>query len=238
MPRRYGPAARLPAERHPLPRALAATALALAVLSTACTQPPPEAEPSPSPTATGSPSPLPPSPIPVAGTREVTIQSVGNGPVVFNANDPASALAPPDEPAIDVFAAAVGDWLDAHLDSVQTGGEGLLDDVAAAGLLDVAGRRLERTASTAIASPDDPVATAHYVLTVYHDGAPEWLYADVAVETFEGSSSRLGFVFTPSAEAPGATLVAIEADVPDPPRPSPTTTDTGATATPTGEGSS
>lgn len=123
--------------------------------------------------ASPSPSPSPESVVPVRASRQSHAVDVGDG----------TLLGPDDRDTVDAAAVtAFGDtvlgWLDAHLTDLQAGGAGRLAEVLPVGLTpdDPA---VAPALTTALASPDLPVAHATYELTAYHDAGPE--FATVAV---------------------------------------------------------
>lgn len=145
------------------------------------------------PTAVGTSTEAEPSPTstwtlrPVVGERTTTTFALGSRPVLGLGTDPE-----PDQDAIDTVVGQVGDWLDEHLDALQRDGTGLWDEMAAKGLAN--GRR-RRPVTTDLASPDAPVKSARYVISVYHDGAPSYLTARVEVTHPDDSVADVGLVF-------------------------------------------
>jgi hypothetical protein len=110
------------------------------------------------------------------------------------------------------FVHAVGDWLDAHLDDLQRGGDGRLDEVAPPALLATAGAADVLAVTTALASRDRPVATATYRLDASYAGDVEWLTATVEVTDPAGATRAATFVFTPKGDGPELVLLG-EAEV-------------------------
>ena len=149
------------------------------------------------PTATASstteaPSPTPtPEPTwtlrPVAAERTATVLPLGSGPLLGLGGMPE-----PDQAAIDAATTAVGDWLDRHLGALQQDGTGLWSEIAADGLADAETRE---PVTTGLASPDDPVKSARYAMTVYQDGAPQYLTVRVEVTHPDDTVSEQGLVF-------------------------------------------
>lgn len=174
-------------------------ALIAALAAAGCSQ---GSEPAAGPT-TASPSPSPsPTFGAVDGLETVVVVAADPNSLVFNDR----ATPEPDEAAIHAFAAQVNLWLDEHLTALQDGGDGALDEVAVAGLLDGADPTVVDAVTTALASPDTPVAHARYHLVVAHSGAPVWLRAHVTTVDPDGGEHVAGFVFVP--EPAGLRLIA------------------------------
>ena len=142
--------------------------------------------PSSSTSPSASPSPTR-SLRPVLGERTTTVLPLGSRPLLGLGGNPE-----PDQAAIESVVGAVGDWLDAHLDALQRTGQGAWGVVAADGLAD--GERRQQV-TTELASPDRPVDHARYVMTVYQDGAPQYVTTRVEVGHPDGSTSEVGLVF-------------------------------------------
>ncbi len=168
--------------------------LAAATLA-ACSSAPPATS---LPTAT-----VPSSAGPVRGQAHIDVVSSGAGPIVFH-NQPAP---PPDRGAVDAFAADVVGWLDRHLTDLQTGGPGLLGEVAAPGLLTGAPSEPVAAVGQVLASPQRPAAHAVYHVVVAQEGLPLWARANVSVQPADGAPVSAGFVFTPG---PPLVLVALQ----------------------------
>jgi hypothetical protein len=174
--------------------------LAAGVLAVAgcATTDPGGAEPSPSPSPTvAAPSPSPtPTPLPpVTGQREATVVDVGDAKVL--GPDDREAV---DTAAVDAFSTAVFDWLDAHLDDLQRGGVGRLDELldgATAASLDGPTRT---GLTTGLASPTAPVGSAVYTLTAYHDATIEWATVQVAVTDPSGDPRAATLLLAPGPE--------------------------------------
>jgi hypothetical protein len=177
--------------RHLTTRRAACAVLAAAALLTGCSS---DGEPVAAGTSTTEePSPTPsPTPTwklrPVKGERTAAVVALGGRPVLGLGDDP-----DPDQAAIDAAVDQVGDWLDAHLDALQRSGSGELGDVMAKGL---ANKKQRRPVTTGLASPDEPVKSARYVMSVYHDGTPRYLTTRVEVTHDDDSTSGIGMVFT------------------------------------------
>lgn len=141
-------------------------------------------------TTTESPSPTP-TPTktlrPVVGERAAAVLPLGSRPLLGLGGNPE-----PDEQAINASIDAVGDWLDKHIDRLQRDGKGAWGAVAADGL---ANSKQRRPATTDLTDPDHPVTAARYVMTVYHDGAPQYLTARVEVTRDDDSTRDVGLVF-------------------------------------------
>lgn len=174
---------------RPLPaRRAAGLALAAAMLLGACSDD--EAPPAASPTTTTdatSPTPTPTWTVrPVVGERSATVLPLGPRPLVGLGANPE-----PDQAAIDAAVDATGDWLDAHLDALQRTGSGVFGQVAAPGL---ANPKERRPVTTGLTNPDAPVASARYVMSVYHDGPPRYLTARVEVHRVDDTVAETELV--------------------------------------------
>ena len=168
-------------------RTTIAVVLTCALALGACSDDPePTATPS---TETESPAAASPSPTlrPVVGERTITVLPLGGRPLLGLGGNPE-----PDQASIEAVTTTVGDWLDAHLDRLQRDGKGLWGQMAADGL---ANGKQRRQVTTDLASPDAPVRSARYVMTVYHDGASQYLTAKVEVTHPDDSISDVGLVF-------------------------------------------
>lgn len=194
-------------------RRTAGLVLAVAVLLGACTGDDPTAAdttPPGSPTSSPSPSPSPtPQLQPVVGERVSAVYALGGRPVLGLGEDPAR-----QDEAIEAAAAAVGDWLDQHLDRLQRDGKGTWGDIAAEGL---ANGEQRRAVTTGLASPDAPVEAARYVMSVYHDGPPQYLTARVEVTHPDDSVDTAELVFVTAEDGtPTLTMFgpAADAEVP------------------------
>ena len=141
---------------------------------------------------------------PVAGAAQVVVASADPNALVFNDR----ATPEPDQAAIDAFAGEVQEWLDRHLTALQQGEEGMLEEVAAEGLLDGADPELRDALTTDLASPGSPVDQAWYHLVVAHSGRPLWLRAHVTIVDRAGVPHEVGFVFTPQEGSPPALIAA------------------------------
>lgn len=146
-------------------------------------------EPIATPTETESSASASPSPTlrPVVGERTITVLPLGGRPLLGLGGNPE-----PDQASIEAVTTTVGDWLDAHLDRLQRDGKGLWGQLAAEGL---ANGEQRRQVTTHLASPDAPVRSARYVMTVYQDGAPQYLTAKVEVTHPDDSVTDVGLVF-------------------------------------------
>lgn len=175
---------------HTPARRAAGLVLAAALLLVGCSDDadsPTGADPSStSPSPSASPSPTQ-ALRPVLGERTTTVLPLGSRPLLGLGGNPE-----PDQAAIESVVDAVGDWLDAHLDELQRTGQGLWGTIAADGLADADQRGL---VATDLASPDQPVERARYLMTVYVDGAPEYVTTRVEVGHPDGSASEVGLVF-------------------------------------------
>lgn len=158
------------------------------------------ADPSPSPTPTETPTT--PDVEPVSGAVELDVRSVHNGAAVFNAGDPNARVPSPDEAAIQAFVQAVQDWLNRHLTDLRAGGEGLLAEVAAPGLLAGAAPEAVVAVTTALTGQDRPVSSATYRFLVAEAGPPQWCRVTVDVAGPDGSVAAAEFVFTPGDPRP------------------------------------
>lgn len=138
----------------------------------------------------------------VDGQVEVETVSVHAGEPVFNPGAPQAAEPDVDTAAVDAFAEEIASWLDDHLDGLQQGGSGALEQVAAPGLLESDSRNATIGVTTALASPDRPVDGATYAVTVAVDGGPQWATVHVVVTPREGDPSAAQFTFTPGEEGP------------------------------------
>ena len=139
---------------------------------------------------TGTPTPSPTSTWklrPVLGERTTTVLPLGSRPLLGLGANPE-----PDQAAIEAAVAAVGDWLDAHLDALQRTGEGAWGVVAAE---DLATPKERTQVTTDLTSPDRPVRKARYVMTVYQDGTPQYLTTRVEVTHPDGAVDDVGLVF-------------------------------------------
>lgn len=183
---------------------IAVLAAAVVVVGTSAGDSSPTATPSPAPAATtttptpsDAPSPTPaPSPSP---TYELTTVQGERVPAAYNVTS-AGMLGPqtrpaPDDAAILDLIHRVGDWLDAHLDDLQRGGPGKLEGMALPGLLAEASPGQLEKVTTALASPEHPVASASYRLAAYHEDTPEWLEAAVSVTHPDGGTAQATLVF-------------------------------------------
>lgn len=174
-------------------RALVAAAVGTALVLAGCSDddtdaaPGVVAEPSSQPEA-------PPQRQPVVGEVEVQHEPVASS-AKLGLGEPAT----PDDAAFAALHTAVSTALDAHLEALSTGGAGTLQDLAAPGLLDdpSVGALL-----TSLASPEDPAASARYVIRARHDGQPEWLTADVRVTTAGGQERHVVLIVTNEAGNP------------------------------------
>lgn len=174
-------------------RGASAATLTLCLLLGACTGDD-AAEPAPAPTTTAPATA--PSPVTVRGERRVTLEPL-DPEGLFNADDPDGAPTPPDEDAARRFAAAVADWLDAHLTALNAGRDGRLDAVAPRDLP----RARARAVLGRLASPADPVTTATYDIVVTTDGRPAWAHARVSL-TRDGGGRELTLVLEPGPNTP------------------------------------
>ncbi len=176
----------------PPARARRATALVLGVglLLAGCSNDadPTAATSTPTDAASPTPSPTPTWKLrPVLGERTTTVLPLGSRPLLGLGANP-----DPDQASIEEVVAAVGDWLDAHLDGLQRTGEGAWGVVAAD---DLATDKQRRQVTTDLASPDEPIKRARYVMTVYQDGTPQYVTARVEVVHPDGSKADVGLVF-------------------------------------------
>lgn len=182
--------------------AAVALTLTLAVASAACRG----GDPEPAPTDTASPAVTTPGGgAAVTGVAALEIKSVHHGPAVFNAGDPRHAAPPPDAAAINAFVVAVQGWLDRHLSDLQAGGQGLLGEVAAPGLVEGSSPEAVAAVTTALAGPERPVTAARYAFVVAETGGPQWLHVTADVDA-GGTVATAQFVLVPGDPHP--TLVA------------------------------
>lgn len=175
-----------------MPRHLTARRAACLVLATtllaACSDDGEPAAVETTTTESPSPSPTPTKTLrPVVGERTTAVLPLGSRPLLGLGGNPE-----PDTKAIDAAIASVGDWLDTHLDRLQRDGKGAWGAIAADGL---ANGRQRRLVTTDLTDPDHPVTAARYVMTVYHDGAPQYLTARVEVTRDDDSTRDVGLVF-------------------------------------------
>lgn len=185
----------MPSVRHLAPAALL-------VLASACTgvNAPAAAVPDPPTTATAVPSPaVAPTRTPelatVVGERVPGAHWVDSAGLLTHSPGP---VGPPDTVLPVVH--AVGDWLDAHLDDLQRGGDGGLADVLAPDLLAGATPADLAAVTTELASRTAPVATATYRLdAAYHDST-EWVEATVEVTAASGRRAAATLVFVPHGD--------------------------------------
>lgn len=185
---------------------LALVAAGLVALGGCTGNDPVAAAPSPTPEAP-SPTPSPtPELEPVAGERLPTSVDIGDGKLL--GPDDRETV---DEEAVRAFAATIFDWLDGHLDDLQRGGAGRLDEVLDPGLAASLDDAARAALTTSLASGDAPVATATYTLTAYHDATIEYATVEVAVTDRAGAPHRATLVFTRGPEgAPVLTLADAE----------------------------
>lgn len=172
----------------------------------------PIADTSPTPTPAATPE-APPSPVvhdPVEGEREVETVVVAEGPIFDRSAAPGT-----DEAAVDAFVDAIADWLDAHLTDLHGGGPGLLEDVAAAGLID-SGETAELTSG--LATFLEPVSSATYRFVVAADGAPEWAHVRVNISTGGQADEARSAELTFAVGDDGPLLLAAARVDPDDPR--------------------
>lgn len=173
--------------RHLTARRAACLVLATALL-TACSNDDEPVAVETTTTESPSPTPTPTKTLrPVVGERAAAVLPLGSRPLLGLGGNPE-----PDEQAINASIDAVGDWLDQHLDGLQRDGKGAWGAVAADGL---ANGKQRRPATTDLTDPDHPVTAARYVMTVYHDGAPQYLTARVEVTRDDDSTRDVGLVF-------------------------------------------
>lgn len=169
--------------------------LLTAVTFAACSSAPP---------VTGPPAvALPSRSGPVRGEASIDVVSSSAGPIVFHNR----AAPPPDDAAIAEFATGLVGWLDRHLSDLQAGGAGILNEVAAPGLLTGAPAEPVTAVGSALASPQRRVARAFYHVVVAQEGPPLWARVNVTVQTVEGAPAQAAFVFTPG---PPLALVALQ----------------------------
>lgn len=183
---------------------LAVPVLAVVVLAGCSKGTPPASAPPPSPT------PSPTATGPVKGQPNVVVVTSSAGPLVFHDVPPPA----PDDAAVKAFSGAIVSWLDRHLTDLQAGRGGLLQEVAAPGMLAGAPPELVTSVTRALTDPQHPVANALYHVVVVHEGQPLWARVDVTVGGFDGRVTNAGFVFTP-----GPKPVLIAADGPPAPAP-------------------
>lgn len=167
----------------------------LILLAAACpTAGEPAVSPSPSPTRPATtPSPTPEA---VRGHLTLVVDAADPGPIVFHDRPEPE----PDGAAVEALAGQVTEWLDAHLTDLQAGGDGLLGDVAAPGLLTGASSDAVGAVTSGLASPGRPVAAAQYHVVVVHDGQPRYARATIAVRSSSGRVARGAFVFVDRGE--------------------------------------
>lgn len=120
--------------------------------------------------------------------------------------------AAPDQDGIDAMVAATKRWLDTHLDRLQRQRRGLLGRTVSQELLDATSSALRDAVSVRLASPERPVAAAHYEIRVYYDPGPLWAGAHVTTRAPDGSTAKASFVFLPHEPV---VPVMISADTPE-----------------------
>ncbi|MDP9022997.1 MAG: hypothetical protein M3N57_09970, partial [Actinomycetota bacterium] len=108
----------------------------------------------------------------------------------------------PDEAAIQAFVQGVEDWLNRHLTDLRAGGDGLLAEVAAPGVLDGGAPEAVAAVTTALAGPERPVSSATYRFLVAETGPPQWCRVTVDVAAPDGSVTAAEFVLTPGDPRP------------------------------------
>lgn len=129
-----------------------------------------------------------------------------------------------DEARANAAMAAVGDFLDDHLDRLQRGLELKLGSV----LPERRGDSGElRSLRSGLATPDRPVESARYAISAFGDGEPQWISAQVEVMHPGGSSSGATLVFTlGEGDALQLVLAGPDGDVDTTPDATPDATDT------------
>lgn len=136
----------------------------------------------------------PPEELSVQGEVEVTEVGLSNGPVVFTPGTPEHTPPPTDPDSRDRWVEETRAWLDRHLSDLEDGGEGLLADVAADGLLEQ-DQAVVDALTTGLASAERPVNGARYDLVLGVDGEVDWVRATVHASG-EGGERVAEFVFT------------------------------------------
>lgn len=174
-----------------------ALVLAAGLALAGCASGEPETVETPTPTPTST---LPPQ-TPVAGEANQSNDAV-NADVILGVGQPQE----PDVEQINTAHADIRALLDLHLDDVQSGGPGILGDIAAPGLLDGADPAVVAAASTDLASPEDPVASAAYDLIASYDAIAEWVRAEVTVTTLSGAVRHATYVFVNGDDGPQVVL--------------------------------
>lgn len=155
------------------------------------------------PTVAASPTPSPDTPlVTVVGERIPAAHWVSSGGVLTH-RVPEVGSGDTVLPLVH----AVGDWLDAHLDDLQRGGDGRLVEVADPGLLAAATPADLSAVTTDLASADRPVAAATYRLEGSYAAETEWLTATVEVTGRDGASRAATLVFVPTPEGPRLVLL-------------------------------
>lgn len=196
-----------------------ASAIALAAVVAIVLMRPTEdqiAAPSPSPSPTPTPSPTPVAHPPVTGEVEVETVVADSGPINFRSADNRSATPATDEEAVAAFVDAVAAWLDDHLTSLQDEEGGLLDEVAADGMLDGADTDSTTALTGDLASREHPVGEASYHVVVAVAGAPVWAHVRADLTRQDGARRSAEFVFAAGDDGP--LLIAAASVEPDAPR--------------------
>ena len=91
-----------------------------------------------------------------------------------------------DDEAVDGLVAAIAQWLDAHLNDLQDGGDGHVEEV---GLLGATG-------TGDLAGAGEVIATADYTFHLGVRGTPEWVNVQVRVVTEDDDEHVADFAFT------------------------------------------
>lgn len=170
-------------------RRAACLVLVSAALLAGCSNDEGPAATAPSTTASSSPSPTPTWTLrPVVAERTAAVLPLASEPLLG-----LGAAPEPEKKAIQAAADTVGDWLDRHLDRLQRTGDGLWGEMAAEGLAD---RKARRPVTTGLASPEKPVKSARYVMTVYQDGAPQFITVHVEIVHPDDSVAEQELVFS------------------------------------------
>lgn len=141
--------------------------------------------------------------------------SVHTGEPVFTAGDPNAQEPPTDEAAVASFVDQITAWLDGHLDALQEGNPGRLEEVAGPGFLGSGSPQATINVTSGLASPERLVRQASYEITVAVDGDPKWAVVVVAVTPRSGDPAGAVLTFAPGDEGPileAAGAYAVQAD--------------------------
>lgn len=181
------------------------TLLAAAVLVAGCAEDTPVPVAAPSVTPAPSPSPTLPPRTPVSGTVETTTTDTSRRTRLGLDED-----GEPSPGSTEAAVAAVATSLDAWLEAAQAGTADL-DRLGAAWLVeeDPAAAEVLRSGIT---RPDNPVASASYLLDVHLEPDPTTVVARVDVGRLDGSRARVELVLDVTGPRPVLLLVGTPED--------------------------